>query len=426
MTTELPTPTTTPPTLRWPDIERLPAGPRTTVAAAVARRIFRRAVSRLPLRVEYPDGTVLGQDPADIAAPLLRLHRPDDFAIRLGSAGLIGFGESYMAGDWSAPDPAAVLTVLAANIENLVPSFLQALRRLYVAKHPSTARNTESNSRDNIAHHYDLSNEFFGVFLDETMTYSSALFLSTTAAPQWPDLADAQYRKIDRILDAARVGPGTRLLEIGTGWGALAIRAAERGARVRSVTLSAEQRTLALARIEAAGAGDLVRVDLMDYRLVDGEYDAVVSVEMIEAVGCEYLDIYFRSIEQLLAPGGRAALQAITMPDHRMRATRNTYTWIQKYIFPGGFLPSTRLIADTVARGTGLHVTERFSMGAHYAHTLRLWQERFDGYTGQVSALGFDPVFQRMWQFYLAYSAAGFRSGYLDVGQFVLTRRGEV
>ncbi|WSJ01721.1 cyclopropane-fatty-acyl-phospholipid synthase family protein [Nocardia sp. NBC_01329] len=407
-------------------MERLPASTWAAVTAAVARRLFRRAVSRLPLRVEYPDGTVLGKDPGDAAAPVLVLHRPDDFAVRLGTAGLIGFGESYMAGDWSAPDPAAVLTVLAGNIENLVPPVLQTLRGLYVAKHPRSERNTRANSRDNVAHHYDLSNEFFGLFLDETMTYSSALFLSTEPAPRWRDLTDAQYRKIDRILDAARVGPGTRLLEIGTGWGALAIRAAQRGARVRSVTLSTEQRDLALTRIEAAGAADLVEVDLLDYRLVDGEYDAVVSVEMIEAVGCEYLDIYFRTIEKLLAPGGRAALQAITMPDHRMRATRNTYTWIQKYIFPGGFLPSTRLIADTVARGTGLRVAERFSMGEHYAHTLYLWQERFDGYTDQVSALGFDPVFQRMWRFYLAYAAAGFRSGYLGVEQFVLARRDEV
>ncbi|XOZ90399.1 class I SAM-dependent methyltransferase [Nocardia testacea] len=408
------------------DIDPAPAGLPATMAAAVAGHLFRRAVRRLPLRVEYPDGTVLGQRPHDRDAPALVLHRPADFAARLGTGGLIGFGESYMAGDWSAPDPAAVLTVLAANIERLIPRALHSLRGLYVAKHPGTERNTPANSRANIAHHYDLSNEFFALFLDETMTYSSALFPATTPAPRWADLAGAQYRKIDRILDAARVGPGTRLLEIGTGWGALAVRAAVRGARVRSVTLSAEQRELALARIEAAGVADRVRVDLVDYRRVDGEYDAVVSVEMIEAVGCEYLDIYFKCIENLLAPGGRAALQAITMADHRMRATRDTYTWIQKYIFPGGFIPSARLIADTVATGTGLRVTERFSMGGHYAHTLRLWQERFDGYTDRTSALGFDPVFQRMWRFYLAYAGAGFRSGYLDVEQFVLMRRGEV
>ncbi len=425
MTIDLSTPIP-PPTLRRPDIDRAPAGLRATVAAAVAGGLFRRAVRRLPLRVEYPDGTVLGQHPDDRTAPTLVLHRPDDFAARLGIGGLIGFGESYMAGDWSAPDPAAALTVLAANIEHLVPPVLQTLRGLYVAKHPGSERNTRANSRAHIAHHYDLSNEFFALFLDETMTYSSALFPATTPAPQWADLAGAQHRKIDRILDAARVGPGTRLLEIGTGWGALAVRAAARGARVRSVTLSAEQRRLALARIEAAGVADRVRVDLLDYRLVDGEYDAVVSVEMIEAVGCEYLDIYFRCIEGLLAPGGRAALQAITMADHRMHATRDTYTWIQKYIFPGGFIPSDRLIAETVAAGTGLRVTQRFSMGEHYAHTLRLWQERFDGYIEEMSALGFDSVFQRMWRFYLAYAGAGFRSGYLDVEQFVLMRRGEV
>ncbi|WP_328396740.1 cyclopropane-fatty-acyl-phospholipid synthase family protein [Nocardia sp. NBC_00416] len=424
MTTELTIPTA-PPGLSWPDVDRVPTGVRASVAAAVAHRLFRRALGRLPLRVEYPDGTALGCSRGDLGAPRLVLHRPDDFAARLGVSGLIGFGEAYMAGDWSAPDPAAALTVLAAHIESLIPAALQTLRGLYVAKHPGAQRNTRDNTRDNIARHYDLSNDFFALFLDETMTYSSALFPATAPPPRWPDLAAAQHRKIDRVLDAARVGPGTRVLEIGTGWGALAIRAAERGARVRSVTLSTEQRELARARIDAAGATDRVRVDLLDYREVDGEYDAVVSVEMIEAVGCEYLDTYFRSIEGLLAPRGRAALQAITMPHRRMLATRDTYTWIQKYIFPGGFLPSTRLIAETVARGTELRVTERFPMGAHYAHTLRLWRERFDEYTDQVDGLGFDPVFRRMWQFYLAYAEAGFRSGYLDVEQFVLTRRDE-
>ncbi|MFI5717231.1 class I SAM-dependent methyltransferase [Nocardia sp. NPDC051750] len=406
-------------------VERPPTGPRTAVAASVADRLFRRAVRRLPLRVEYPDGLALGRMPDDPSAPLLVLHRPGDFATRLGAAGLIGFGESYMAGEWSAPDLAAVLTVFAADIENLVPPVLQRLRRLYVAKHPRTERNTRRGSRGNIARHYDLSNEFFALFLDETMTYSSALFPTTTPPPRWSDLAGAQERKMDRILDAAQVGPGTRMLEIGTGWGALAVRAAERGATVRSVTLSVEQQRLARERIAAAGAADRVQVDLSDYREITGEYDAVISVEMIEAVGCEYLDTYFLAVRQLLAPRGRAALQVITMPHHRMLATRNTYTWIQKYIFPGGFLPSARLLADTVGRHTDLRVSERFSMGGHYAQTLRLWREQFTRNAAPAADLGADPVFRRMWEFYLAYAEAGFRSGYLDVEQFLLTRGDE-
>ncbi|MGX1762665.1 class I SAM-dependent methyltransferase, partial [Streptomyces lydicus] len=258
-------------------IERVPAGTRATLAAAVADKLFRRAVRALPLLVEYPDGSTLGGGDAD--APRLVLHRPGDFATRLGVGGLIGFGEAYMAGDWSAPDPAATLAVFAAHIDTLVPAPLRALRRFYVARHPSAERNSESNTRANIARHYDLSNNLFELFLDETLTYSSALFPATAPPPRWADLAAAQRAKIDRILDCAGVGPGTRLLEIGTGWGELALRAAARGASVRSVTLSTEQRALALDRIAAAGLSERVTVDLLDYRRVSGEYDAVVSVE---------------------------------------------------------------------------------------------------------------------------------------------------
>lgn len=408
------------PAAHWPDVERVPTGTRVAIAAAVADRLFRRAVRTLPIRVEYPDGAVLGAGAAD--APRLILHRPGDFTARLGVGGLIGFGESYMAGDWSAPDPAATLTVFAAHIDRLVPAPLRALRRLYVSKHPVAQSNSESNSRSNIARHYDLSNNLFELFLDETLTYSSALFPATAPPPRWADLAAAQQAKIDRILDRAGVGPGTRLLEIGTGWGELALRAAARGASVRSVTLSIEQRALALHRIAAAGLSERVTIDLLDYRQVSGEFDAVVSVEMIEAVGYEYLETFFETIDQVLAPGGRAVIQAITMPHHRMLTTRSTYTWVQKYIFPGGFLPSTRLLADVAGRRTELVVREQLSMGEHYAHTLRLWQQRFNARADRVAELGFDPIFRRMWRLYLAHAEAGFRCGYLDVHQILLTR----
>ncbi|MFG1791391.1 class I SAM-dependent methyltransferase [Nocardia sp. NPDC049149] len=408
------------PSTSWPDVEHVPSGTGAALAALVADRLFRRAARRLPILVDYPDGTTIGGGAAD--APRLILHRPADFAARLGVSGLIGFGEAYMAGDWSAPDPAATLTVFAANIETLVPAPLRALRRLYVAKQPAAERNAEANTRGNIARHYDLSNNLFELFLDETLTYSGALFPATAPPPRWADLATAQRAKIDRILDCAGVGPGTRLLEIGTGWGELALRAAARGATVRSVTLSTEQRALALGRIAAAGRSEQVTIDLLDYRRVTGEFDAVVSVEMIEAVGYEYLDTFFETIDRVLAPGGRAVIQAITMPHHRMLATRRTYTWVQKYIFPGGFLPSTRLLADVAARTTGLVVREQLSMGDHYAHTLRLWQQRFNARADRVAELGFDPIFRRMWRLYLAYAEAGFRCGYLDVHQILLTR----
>ena len=406
---------------RRPQLVAAPRGLRATISADVAATLFRHAAARLPLHVEFADGTTAGSTHPD--APRMFVHRPRDFATRLGTGGLIGFGEAYMAGDWSATDPAATLTVFATHIETLVPRPLQWLRRCHVASPPDSERNTPTNARTNVGRHYDLSNDVFRLFLDETMTYSGALFPTLAPPPRRADLANAQRAKIDRLLDRARVGPETELLEIGTGWGELAVRAATRGARVRSVTLSVEQQSLARERVAAAGVSDRVRFDLRDYREIEGRFDAVISVEMIEAVGHEYLDGFFRTLERLLAPNGRAAIQAITMPHHRMRATRNSYTWIQKYIFPGGFLPSRRLLDEVIARSTELTVHEHFSMGEHYAHTLRLWRERFDAETDAIGALGFDPVFRRMWQVYLAHAEAGFRSGYLDVGQLLLVPR---
>ena len=214
------------------------------------------------------------------------------------------------------------------------------------------------------------------------------------------------------------------MLEIGTGWGELCLRAAARGAHVRSITLSAEQQRLARQRVAAAGLSDRVDIDLRDYRDVDGRYDAVLSVEMIEAVGYRFWPTYFQTLDRLVTPGGRVAIQAITMPHGRMLATRNTYTWIQKYIFPGGLLPSIEAIIRITERHTRLRTVDMMSMRPHYAETLRLWRERFLERRDAVSASGFDEVFQRMWELYLAYSEAGFRSGYLDVYQWTFAPAG--
>ncbi len=406
---------------RWPDLASVPpAG----LSSRVARKLFERVVHRLEVRVLLPDGRVLGR--GGLTGPVMRLDRPEAFYRRVGAGGLIGFGEAYMAGDWTADDLPAVLTVFARRMATLVPPPLQRLRDVYVQHQPKSEHGTIANSRSNISRHYDLSNELFALFLDETMTYSSALF---EAGPDGSllagvdTLASAQQRKVDRLLDGAHVGPGTRVLEIGTGWGELAIRAAERGAVVRSITLSEEQRTLAQARVAEAGLADRVTIDLCDYRAAEGVYDAVLSVEMIEAVGYAFWDSYFSVLERLLAPGGRVGLQAITMPHDRMLASRDTYTWIHKYIFPGGLLPSVTAIEATVAAATSLRVAERFSFGPHYAETLRVWRETFDDSADAVEALGFDDTFRRMWRMYLGYSEAGFRSGYLDVNQFILTQR---
>jgi len=410
-------------TSRWPDLARMPGVLNRAVHARVAKRLFLQVADRLDVRIELPDGGVIGRAAHVPGAPVMVLHRPERFIERLGASALIGFGESYMAGDWDSPDLGGLLTVFAERMASLVPEPLQKLRAVYVAKMPGAERNTTANTRSNISRHYDLSNAMFEQFLDETMSYSSGLFVGLDhTLPTWADLAPAQARKVERLLDKARVGEGTRVLEIGTGWGELAIRAARRGATVRTVTLSQEQQALARQRIEAAGMADRVTVDLLDYRDVDGTYDAVVSVEMIEAVGYEYWPTYFETIDRLLAPGGSVAIQAITMPHDRMLATRNTYTWVHKYIFPGGFLPSTRAIQDVASEHTSLRVVEWLSMGVSYAQTLRLWDERFREHADAVGGLGFDAVFRRMWHFYLEYSRAGFASGYLDVQQFVLRR----
>ncbi|MEU1279833.1 cyclopropane-fatty-acyl-phospholipid synthase family protein [Streptomyces sp. NPDC005805] len=401
---------------RWPDVAAPPEVSR--LRTAVAERIVRHAVRPLPLRVR-----IAGEDePLGLGGPLMRVHQPRAFFRRIAAGGLIGFGESYMAGEWDAPDLVGVLEVLAGNAATLVPPSLQRLRGLWAPRQPDRHRNTTDATRANISHHYDLSNELFALFLDETMTYSAGVFRALPAEPEL--LAAAQHRKIDRLLDLAGVGEGTQLLEIGTGWGELALRAARRGAKVVSVTLSEEQQRLARRRLREAGLADRVTVLLRDYRKVLGTYDAVVSVEMIEAVGAEFWPEYFRTLDRLLAPGGRVALQAITMPHERMLASRDTHTWIQKYIFPGGMLPSTQAMREVTEEHTALRVTACDGYGPHYAETLRLWRETFSARAAEVDALGFDETFRRMWTFYLAYSEAGFRSGYLDVRQLRLTRPG--
>ncbi len=384
--------------------------------------MFTSAVTRLPLRVRFGDGHAIGGGGPD--APVMVLSRPREFYRRFGASGLIGFGEAYMAGDWDSDDLTALLTVLAEHAAELVPPWLQRLRRLAVRRQPGDDLQTVAGARRNIGRHYDLSNDLFALFLDQSMTYSSALFTNlgeATNLDEATDLAGAQRRKIDRLLDRAGVGRGSRVLEIGTGWGELAIRAARRGAMVHTVTISREQADLATRRIAEAGLAGQVRVDLCDYRDVAGQFDAICSVEMIEAVGDQYWDTFFTALDQHLAPGGRVGLQTITMAHDRMLATRHTYTWIQKYIFPGGLLPSVTAIGDSLSR-TRLRIVAREDFGAHYAETLRLWRERFGAHAGEVARLGFDEVFRRMWTFYLSYTEAGFRAGYIDVSQLTLAR----
>lgn len=399
------------------------AAPAYGVRGRVARRVLERIVRKVPVTVRVVDGAQFGSN--DPAAPSIDILAPEQFFARLGDSPMIGLGEGFMAGDW-APSPgsdlADVLAPFAARVDGLIPPTFYRLRHLVMPRLRDREENTVRGSRENIHRHYDLSNEMFGLFLDPTLSYSCALFDTLEPAPTQEDHEAAQLRKIDAVLDAAGVTAGTRLLEIGTGWGSLAIRAAERGATVTTLTISAQQAELARERIEAAGMTDRVEVLLRDYREEHGTYDAVVSVEMIEAVGEKYWPTYFSMIDRVLAPGGKAAIQAILLEHHRMVATRNTYGWIHKYIFPGGLLPSTEAIEDVLARHTSLRMSDVNAFGPHYAHTLRLWRERFLANWEQIQPLGFDETFRRMWEFYLAYCEAGFRTGYLDDAILTLER----
>jgi cyclopropane-fatty-acyl-phospholipid synthase len=423
----------------WPTLAPPAAGPRTAVSAYVAERLFRAGVSRLDVTVHIVGSK--GVETIGMGGPVLTIRRPAEFFARLGRGVLIGFGEAYLTGAWEADDLAQVLSVMAAELPTLVPESLQRLRALAVKRPPRAEKSTASNARGNIAHHYDLSNELFATFLDESLSYSAALYTSThapsvdlagdllRATPPDPtdSLVDAQHRKIDRLLDQAGVTDGSRVLEIGTGWGELAIRAARRGATVHTITLSSEQLALAEQRIAAAGMSDRVTVQLLDYRALPSRptYDAVVSVEMIEAVGFDFWQTYFETLDRVLAPGGKVALQAITMPHDRMLATRSTYTWINKYIFPGGFLPSVEAIQRLTTDHTLLRLTDRLAFGSHYAETLRRWDATFVEHSDRVLSLGFDNTFLRMWHFYLAYTRVGFASGYIDVQQLTFARPDE-
>jgi cyclopropane-fatty-acyl-phospholipid synthase len=401
----------------------LPAPPAYGVRGAVARAVVKRNLRGVPVTARLVDGQVYGA-PLSERRPTVDVDQPGPFFARMARSPMIGLGESYMAREWGAAEGTDLADVLAPFAERLTDLIKPSFYRLRHAVLPRglNPANTLEGSRRNIEAHYDLSNEMFQLFLDPSLSYSSALFEGLRTAPALADLEPAQLRKVDAILDSAGVVSGSRVLEIGTGWGTLAIRAAERGATVTTLTLSVEQAALARQRVDAAGVADLVEVAVRDYRDQDGEFDAVVSVEMVEAVGEEYWPTYFTKIDSLLAPDGKAAIQAILMADHRLEATRDTYTWIHKYIFPGGMLPSTEAVSRVLRRHTSMHISHTRPMGQHYAHTLRLWRQQFLANWEHVQDLGFDDRFFRMWEFYLAYCEAGFRTGYLDVAQIRIER----
>lgn len=392
--------------------------------AALARRVLASVARRVPVDLELPDGSTLGtHHPSDRSRPVLQVVRPAALFERLGHQPKIGIGEAYVAGDWRAApgtDLADVLLPFAERLATAVPPGLQRLRRLVDRPIPAVQRNSPAGARRNVEAHYDLSNDLFAAFLDDTLSYSSALFDDGPWSGQ--SLEEAQLRKVDAILDLAGVEAGMRVLEVGTGWGTLAIEAARRGARVVTVTLSGEQAALAEERAIAAGVDHLVEIRLQDYRELEGSFDAIVSVEMIESVGEEYWPAFLETLDEHLSPGGAVAIQAILMSHDRFLATRRSYGWVQKHIFPGGLIPSLRAVEDVAERHTGLRLAGVHTFGAHYAETLRRWRHRFQERWPEISRLGFDEEFRRTWEFYLAYCEAGFAAGYLDVAQICLRR----
>lgn len=390
--------------LDWQDLDLRLC--RSAIRSAIAQRLFRRATRQLGVCV-----VMKGEEHGDQDRPQMVLHRPDAFFSRLGCRGSIGLGESYMAGDWSAPDLPALLASFAGNAGSLVPAWAQPLRRLALPR-AKRRKGTRDEALRDASHHYDLPTALFETFLDPSMTYSSAMFTDPC-----DDLHTAQLRKIRSMLDLAKVMPGDRVLEIGGGWGTLAIEADRRGADVTSINVSERQ----LAAAILATKGTTVSFQRTDFRDVTGEFDAVMSVEMIEAVGLDMLGTYFGSVARVLKPGGKFALQAIITSDARMRATLHTDTWIKKYIFPGGCIPSEPAITRASA-ACGLRLLQVHRFGASYARTLTTWRETFLANVCNVHELGYDDTFCRMWEFYLAYCEAGFRSGDLDVVQVAFER----
>lgn len=400
---------------------------------AAARRLL-RLLERLPvgqLELRLPGGGVLRcpdrPHTADEPRATLLLH---DWALfeRTLKSGDIGFAESFIDGDWSSPDLSQLLRLCLANrdhIESLI--YGRWWGRLAHRLRHLLRRNSRAGSARNISAHYDLGNEFYRLWLDPGMSYSAAWFEGRD--PRGADLQQAQDAKYRRALREARVEPGSRVLEIGCGWGGMAeVAAREFGAQVTGVTLSAEQLAWAERRLRDAGLASQVELRYQDYRDLparhaDQPFDAIVSIEMFEAVGHEYWAGYFRTLNACLKPGGRACIQSITIRDDLFPRYLRSTDFIQQYIFPGGLLPSPSAF-EAEARRAGFVVENRLAFGADYAETLRRWHQAFTAQIETVQRQGFDRRFQRIWAFYLAYCEAAFDTGNTDVVQFTLRKPG--
>ncbi|WP_312739522.1 cyclopropane-fatty-acyl-phospholipid synthase family protein [Cedecea neteri] len=339
---------------------------------------------------------------------------------RVLTGGSLAAAEAWMDGDWETEELTPLLQILALNgrvLGRLENGFRLLGKPVERFRH-WTRRNHREQARENIAAHYDLGNTFYSLFLDQELLYSSALFAS-----EEQDLVHAQRAKMARLCEQLKLKASDHLLEIGTGWGAMAEYAASHyGCRVTTTTLSQEQYDWAKARIARAGLQDKVAVLLCDYRDLTGHYDKLVSIEMIEAVGQRYLPAFFRTCQARLRPGGKMAIQAITIQDQRYRDYSKSVDFIQRYIFPGGFLPSVTVMSDLMTHHTDFVVRNLFDMGPDYARTLAHWRQRFVHAWQEIEALGFDDRFRRMWLYYFGYCEAGFNARTISVVQLTAER----
>lgn len=365
-----------------------------------------------------PDGRtfrVEGQKPGPAA--VLRVCHPDLFA-RLIREGDLGFSDAYLEEWWSSPDLQAFMDLMHMGDNIVYDNFPGlGLLRTYERMRAWLQSNSKAQARRNISYHYDLGNDFYGLWLDDTMTYSSALFETGQES-----LEKAQTAKYASLIDQMGANPGDHILEIGCGWGGFAEYAArERGLRVTGLTISQEQLNFARQRIDKAGLSEYVSFRLRDYRDEVGTYDGIASTEMFEAVGEKYWPVYFNMVRERLKPGRNATLQIITVGDHRWHVYRRGVDFIQKHIFPGGMLPSPSVLHAEVEKA-GLGIVGSVEFGASYNQTLRRWHETFNARWDQISALGFDDRFRRMWNFYLTSCAAAFENATCDVTQITISR----
>ncbi len=362
----------------------------------------------------------LGDAHSDLEV-IVRVH-DQSFYSSVAFGGSIGAGESYVRGEWDCDDLVGLIRVFSRNMEaasemgGIANFFADAARRTLHRLN----RNTRSGSRRNIAAHYDLSNDFYSLFLDPTMTYSSGVFPSESSS-----MEEASVEKYDRICRKLQLKPTDRVVEIGTGWGGFAIHAAKNfGCHITTTTISQEQFGFAKQRIESLGLADRIDLKLEDYRDLTGQFDKLVSIEMIEAVGHEFYDTFFSKCSSLLKNDGCAAIQAITIPDQRFEQYKRSVDFIQKYIFPGGCLPSLGAMVSSMKRKTDFQVAHLEDFAEHYGRTLACWRQRFHENRRQILELGMSESFMRLWDYYLCYCEGAFREKQIGVSQLLLQKAG--